>query len=81
MEGLDGIVALRVDDATSGMERQPSAVVNITETAPGSKGAVAAGRTKTAILSTGSEIQVPEYLESGQDVKVNTINAKFMSRV
>ena len=79
-DGLDGIFALIMDDAILGIELPQSVVLNITETAPGIKGATATGRTKPAILSTGLEIQVPEYLEPGQDIKVNTTNAKFMSR-
>ncbi len=79
-EGLEGIFALIMDDAILGIELPHSIVLTITETAPGIKGATATGRTKPAILSTGLEIQVPEYLESGQDIKVNTTNAKFMSR-
>ena len=70
-----------MDDAILGVELPQSVVLTVTETAPGIKGATAAGRTKPATLSTGLEIQVPEYMESGQDVKVNTTNAKFMSRV
>jgi len=80
-EGLDGIFALIMDDAILGIELPHSVTLTITETAPGIKGATAAGRTKPATLSTGLEIQVPEYLEAGQEVKVNTTNAKFMSRV
>ena len=80
-EGLDGIFALIMDEAILGIELPQSVVLTVTETAPGIKGATAAGRTKPATLSTGLEIQVPEYLETGQDVKVNTTNAKFMSRV
>ena len=80
-EGLDGIFALIMDDAILGIELPQSVVLTVTETAPGIKGATAAGRTKPATLSTGLEIQVPEYMEAGQDIKVNTTNAKFMSRV
>ena len=80
-EGLEGIFALIMDDAILGIELPHSVVLKVIETAPGIKGATAAGRTKPAILSTGLEIQVPEYLEAGQDVKVNTTNAKYMSRV
>lgn len=79
-EGLDGIFALIMDDAILGIELPQSVILAVKETAPGIKGATAAGRTKPAILSTGLEIQVPEYLEPGQSVKVNTTNAKFMSR-
>ena len=80
-EGLDSIFALIMDDVILGIELPHSVTLTVTETAPIFKGATAAGRTKPAILSTGLEIQVPEYLESGQEVKVNTTNAKFMSRV
>lgn len=80
-EGLDGIFALIMDDVILGIELPHSVSLTVVETAPGIKGATAAGRTKPAILSTGLEIQVPEYLEAGQEVKVNTSNAKFMSRV
>ena len=80
-DGLDGIFALIMDDAILGIELPQSVVLTVTETTPATKGATAAGRTKPATLSTGLEIQVPEYMEAGQDVKVNTTNAKFMSRV
>ncbi len=79
-EGLDGIFALIMDDVMLGIELPQSVVLDITETAPAIKGATATGRTKPAILSSGLEIQVPEYLEPGEQVKVNTTNAKFMSR-
>lgn len=79
-EGLEGIFALIMDDAILGIELPQSVNLVITETAPGIKGATATGRTKPAILSTGLEIQVPEYLETGELIKVNTTNAKFMSR-
>lgn len=80
-EGLEGIVALLVDDAPLGLELPSSVQLEIIETAPAIKGATASGRTKTARLTTGIEIQVPEYLEPGEVVKVNTETGKFMSRV
>ncbi len=50
------------------------------ETPPAMKSASATNRTKTAKLNTGLEIQVPEYIESGEMIKVNTETGKFMSR-
>lgn len=79
-EGLEGIFALIMDDVILGIELPQSVNLPIIETAPGIKGATATGRTKPATLSTGLEIQVPEYLEIDELVKVNTTNAKFMSR-
>ncbi|MEY4718792.1 MAG: hypothetical protein RL563_1410, partial [Pseudomonadota bacterium] len=42
--------------------------------------ASATNRTKTARLATGLEIQVPEYIETGEMIKVNTETGKFSSR-
>jgi elongation factor P len=56
-EGLDGIVALLVDDAVIAIELPAAVVLTIVETAPAIKGATAAGRTKTAKLNTGIEVQ------------------------
>ncbi|MCW8825574.1 MAG: elongation factor P-like protein YeiP [Gammaproteobacteria bacterium] len=78
-EGMEGIVALLVDGKILGIELPLAVSLTITETDPGIKGG-AAGRTKPAILSTGLEIQVPEYLESGDVVKVNTTTGKYISR-
>ena len=79
-EDLDGMIALLVDGQIVGIELPQTVELEIIETAPGIKGASASARTKPAILSTGLEIQIPEYLENGERVKVNTTNAKFISR-
>lgn len=81
VEGLDGIVALLVDDAIIGLELPGSVVLKITETAPALKGATASGRTKTAYLNTGLEVQVPEYLTVGDSIKVNTETGHYMARM
>ncbi|MSP27948.1 MAG: elongation factor P-like protein YeiP [Methylococcales bacterium] len=80
IEGLESIVALLVDDTVIAIELPAAVVMTIVETAPAIKGATAAGRTKTAKLSTGIEVQVPEYLETDELIKVNTETGKFMSR-
>lgn len=79
-EGLEGITGLLLDDVLLGIELPQAVTLTITDTAPGIKGSTATGRTKPAQLSTGLEIQVPEYLESGEVIKVNTGNGKFISR-
>ena len=80
IEGLEGITALLVEDRLRGIELPQSVDLEITETAPGIKGATATGRTKPAQLSTGIEVQVPEYLERGEVIRVNTVTGKYMSR-
>jgi len=79
VEGMEGITALLVDGKILAIELPQAVSLTITDTAPGIKGG-AAGRTKPAILSTGLEIQVPEYLESDETIKVNTTTGKFISR-
>ncbi len=79
-DGLEGITALLVDGNILAIELPQSVSLEIIETAPAIKGATASGRTKPASLSTGLEIQVPEYLESGEIIKVNTGTGKFISR-
>jgi elongation factor P len=79
-EGLDGITALLLDELVLSIELPQSVNLEIVETAPGIKGGSASARTKPAILSTGLEVQVPEYLNPGEIIKVNTTNKQFMSR-
>lgn len=79
-EGLEGIIALLMDGEILGIELPQSVSLQITDTPPAIKGSSATNRTKTATLSTGLEIQVPEYVENESFVKVNTSTGKFMSR-
>ncbi|MBF0469889.1 MAG: elongation factor P-like protein YeiP [Gammaproteobacteria bacterium] len=79
-EGLEGISALLVADAVIAVELPQAVTLTITETAPALKGATASGRTKVALLSTGLEVQVPEYLAPGESIKINTGNGRFISR-
>jgi elongation factor P len=80
IEGIDDIMALLVDSKIVGIELPPAVNLEIIETAPSIKGASATGRTKPARLSTGIEVQVPEYLSAGEIIRVNTETGKFMSR-
>lgn len=80
VEQLEGIIALIMDDKLVGIELPQSVSLVIEETPPPITGSSATNRSKTATLSTGLEIQVPEYLAPGETVKVNTATGKFMSR-
>ncbi len=79
-DGMEEITAMLMDDVILGIELPASVSLEIIETAPKIKGASATNRTKTAQLTTGIEIQVPEYLETGEIIKINTSTGKFMSR-
>ncbi|WP_438970266.1 elongation factor P-like protein EfpL [Methylophaga sp.] len=79
-EGLDNLVAVLLEQQLIAIELPASVNLEIIETSPAIKGATAAARTKPATLSTGLEVQVPEYIENGEKIKINTATAKFMSR-
>jgi elongation factor P len=61
---------------------EPPMVVEllVIETAPAIKNATAQAQTKEAVLETGITLQVPAYLESGERVKVDTRECRFVSR-
>jgi elongation factor P len=79
-EDTAGLQLLTVNDAPVGIELPPNVELLITETDPSIKGASASARTKPALLSTGLTIQVPEYIASGEKIKVSTSEHKFVSR-
>jgi len=79
-DGLDGIIMLLMDDSALGIQLPTTIALEVVETPPSMKGASATNRTKPAKLSTGLEIQVPEYIETGEVIKVNTETGKFSSR-
>jgi elongation factor P len=80
MDGLDDMTGLLVDGNLVGITLPQSVVMEIAETAPGIKGASASARTKPATMATGLVVQVPEYIEQRESIKINTTNGKFMSR-
>jgi len=54
--------------------------LEVVETPPVIKNATATAQTKEALLETGLRIQVPGYLESGEKVKIDTRECRFVSR-
>ena len=80
VEQQEDIVALIVDGNIMGIELPQSVNLTIVDTPPAVTGSSATNRSKTATLSTGLEIQVPEYLAADEVIKVNTVTGKFMSR-
>ena len=80
IDGLEGIILLLMDDAALGIQLPTTIALQVVETPPAMKSASATNRTKTARLATGLEIQVPEYIETGEMIKVNTETGKFSSR-
>ncbi len=56
--------------------------LKITETAPGDKGNTASGRVlKPATTDTGAVVQVPIFIEEGENIRVDTRTGEYISRV
>ncbi|AGH81576.1 elongation factor P [Psychromonas sp. CNPT3] len=79
-EATQGLQVLVVDNQAVALELPQTVTLTITQTDPSVKGASASARTKPAILETGLSVQVPEYIASGDIIKINCAEKKFMSR-
>jgi elongation factor P len=79
LEGTEVILGL-FEGRMVTVELPMTVELTVTETAPAMKNATATAETKDAILETGLKIKVPPYLESGNKVKVDTRDGRFISR-
>ncbi|MCW8925376.1 MAG: elongation factor P-like protein YeiP [Xanthomonadales bacterium] len=79
-EGLGGIFVTLIDGVAAGIQLPPSVDLEIVETAPMLKGGTATKRSKPATLAGGLEVLVPEFIETGEVIKVNTETGEYMSR-
>ncbi len=80
VEDMEGIIAL-VSNGKVLTLRMPDVIeLEIVECPPSMKGASATSRTKPATLTTGLIVQVPEYIEQGETIKVDTRDRKYLSR-
>ena len=69
-----------IDDMPVALQLPQSVAIEVIETPPELKGGTATKRPKPAKLSTGIEIQVPEYIGNGEKVWVNTTTGEFGGR-
>jgi len=79
-ETTEGIQVIIVNDAPVALSMPTSVELEVMETDPSIKGASSTSRTKPAILSTGVTVQVPEHISTGDTIKVNVEERKFMGR-
>jgi elongation factor P len=63
------------------VELPTSVELVIAHTDPGLQGDRSTGGTKPATLETGAEIQVPLFVTSGEKVKVDTRDGRYLGRV
>lgn len=56
-------------------------VVKVAETRPGLKGDTAQGGSKPATLESGATVQVPLFIDQGEEIKVDTRTSEYIERV
>jgi elongation factor P len=79
-ESLEGIRALIYNDECVGIELPAAVSLKVTKCDPAARGNSATSRSKPATLDTGLEVQVPEYPEDGEVVRVDTRSGDFLGR-
>jgi len=79
LEGTEVVLGL-FEGRMVNVELPMTVELAVTETAPVMKNATATAQTKEATLETGLKLQVPPYLESGERIKVDTRDGRFISR-
>jgi elongation factor P len=75
-----GVHVIVIDGAPVGLDLPSSVELVVEETDPSIKGASASARSKPARMSTGLNISVPEHISTGDRIRINTVENKFMGR-
>ena len=55
--------------------------LDVNETEPGVKGNTATGATKPAKLESGLTVQVPLFIDEGDQIKIDTRSGEYIERV
>lgn len=76
----DTVQLLSVDDRPAALQLPASVELEVTATEPGVKGDTVSNVTKPATLETGAVVQVPLFVNEGDRVKVDTREARYISR-
>ncbi|MEY0241006.1 elongation factor P-like protein YeiP [Providencia rettgeri] len=79
-EGLPGMQVLTMDGQVLALELPQTIDMVIIETTPAIKGASASARTKPATMATGLTVQVPEYLTTGEKIRIHIAERRYMGR-
>ncbi len=79
-EDLEGVFTLFYNDQCVAIQIPMTVELKVIQCDPGVRGNSATSRSKPATLETGFVVQVPEYLEQGETVKVDTRTGQYLSR-
>ena len=79
-DNMEGITSFILDEEVIGIELPPTVDLKIADCDPAMKGNSSSGRTKPATLETGLVVQVPEHIDRGELVRVETSTGRFLQR-
>jgi elongation factor P len=80
MQPSASVQVLTVDGKPSGVQLPASVELAVVETEPGIKGDTVSNVTKAAKLETGATVQVPLFVNTGDRIKVDTREHRYISR-
>jgi len=80
MRENDMVQLLLVDGSPSALQLPASVDLAVADTEPGVKGDTVSNVTKPATLETGAVVQVPLFVNVGDTVRVDTRDARYISR-
>ena len=80
MRENDTVQLLTVDGKPSSLQLPASVELRVTDTEPGVKGDTVSNVTKPATLETGAVVQVPLFVNVGDTIRVDTREARYISR-
>jgi elongation factor P len=80
VEDMEGIFALKSGGSILTIEMPQKVELVVAQCDPVMKGATVTSRSKPATCQTGLVVQVPEYLEAGEKIIVDTETGTFLSR-
>jgi elongation factor P len=80
LENMNATVVIH-DGVALSVELPASVELLIQHTDPGVQGDRSTGGTKPATLETGAEIQVPLFVSTGEKVRVDTRDGRYLGRV
>jgi elongation factor P len=80
MKENDTVQLLTVDGRPSALQLPAAVELEVTDTEPGVKGDTVSNVTKPATLETGAVVQVPLFVNVGDRIRVDTREARYISR-
>ena len=80
VQPANSVQMLAVDGRPSGIQLPASVELAVAETEPGVKGDTVSNVTKPAKLETGAVVQVPLFVNTGDRIKVDPRDRRYISR-